>query len=139
MVNAHFDVATVDGLTVDQVKEAIRWVQEKIDAIQAQQLALPAPSLTTAHEFELQRIKDKADSLRATLNHAVSLDRELSDLARKHIDRIMMCRGIYGTPAHAMAAKLYTVNGLLFSNMADLTEAVRCNVEALLTLAESAG
>lgn len=32
-VNAHFGVASVDALTVAQVKEAIQWVQAKIDAL----------------------------------------------------------------------------------------------------------
>ena len=40
-VNAHFGVTGVDKLTVEQVKEAIRWVQAKIDA-------LPAPAPATA-------------------------------------------------------------------------------------------
>ena len=46
-VNAHFGVTGVDKLTVEQVKEAIRWVQAKIDALPPQgaqirkQAALP--------------------------------------------------------------------------------------------------
>lgn len=32
-VNAHFGVASVDSLTIGQVKEAIRYVQDKIDAL----------------------------------------------------------------------------------------------------------
>lgn len=45
-VNAHFGVASVDALTVAQVKEAITWVQAKIDALPPapEQLALPAHS-----------------------------------------------------------------------------------------------
>lgn len=38
-VNAHFGVASVDALTVAQVKEVIQWVQAKIDALSA----VPAP------------------------------------------------------------------------------------------------
>lgn len=34
-VNAHFGVTSVDALTVAQVKEAIQWVQAKIDALPA--------------------------------------------------------------------------------------------------------
>lgn len=41
-VNAHFGVASVDALTVAQVKEAIQWVQAKIDALPA----VPAPART---------------------------------------------------------------------------------------------
>lgn len=46
-VNAHFGVASVDRLTVAQVREAIQWVQRKIDALPAApQLSLPeAPDM----------------------------------------------------------------------------------------------
>ena len=55
-VNAHFGVASVDALTIGQVKEAIQWVQSKIDelsrkpleekvkALPPAQLNLPAPA-----------------------------------------------------------------------------------------------
>lgn len=43
-VNAHFGVTSVDALTVAQVKEAIQWVQAKIDALPA----VPAPVRTPA-------------------------------------------------------------------------------------------
>lgn len=44
-VNAHFGVASVDALSVAQVREAIAWVQAKIDALPPvpEQIALPAP------------------------------------------------------------------------------------------------
>lgn len=44
-VNAHFGVASVDALTVAQVREAIQWVQAKIDALPPvpERIALPAP------------------------------------------------------------------------------------------------
>ncbi len=44
-VNAHFGVTGVDKLTVAQVKEAIKYVQGKIDALPParEQLALPSP------------------------------------------------------------------------------------------------
>ena len=44
-VNAHFGVTGVDGLTVAQVREAIQWVQGKIDALP---VAAPAPGLPEA-------------------------------------------------------------------------------------------
>lgn len=46
-VNAHFGVTSVDKLTVAQVKEAIAWVQGKIDALPParEQLALPSHSV----------------------------------------------------------------------------------------------
>ena len=48
-VNAHFGVASVDALTVAQVKEAIRYVQGKIDALP------PAPALPAAALPEAER------------------------------------------------------------------------------------
>ncbi len=48
-VNAHFGVASVDALTVAQVKEAIRYVQGKIDALP------PAPALPAAPLPEAER------------------------------------------------------------------------------------
>jgi hypothetical protein len=41
-VNAHFGVASVDSLTIGQVKDAIQWVQGKIDALQQ---ALPKAAI----------------------------------------------------------------------------------------------
>lgn len=44
-MNAHFGVASVDALTVAQVREAVAWVQAKIDALPPvpERMALPAP------------------------------------------------------------------------------------------------
>lgn len=48
-VNAHFGVASVDHLTVAQVKEAIQYVQGKIDALP------PAPALPPVERLPLYR------------------------------------------------------------------------------------
>ena len=42
-MNAHFGVDSVDALTVAQVKEAIQWVQRKIDALPGR-LAMQLPT-----------------------------------------------------------------------------------------------
>ena len=42
-VNAHFGVTSVDALTVAQVKEAIQWVQAKIDALPAVPVSRAVP------------------------------------------------------------------------------------------------
>lgn len=81
-VNAHFGVASVDALTVAQVKDAIRWVQEKIDALQKAlpQAALPSPC--AAHpvidekpflEFieEIQAAHEEVDRILSRLHHSV--------------------------------------------------------------------
>lgn len=57
-VNAHFGVTSVDALTVAQVKEAIQYVQGKIDALPAVPSALPAaPSIVPAVEEDLAFIR----------------------------------------------------------------------------------
>ena len=60
-VNAHFGVASVDALTVAQVKEAIQYVQGKIDA-------LPATS-STPPAIEDRRIPDAIAELRELVTH----------------------------------------------------------------------
>ena len=60
-VNAHFGVTSVDALTVAQVKEAIQYVQGKIDALPAVPSALPAaPSIVPAVEAHLATIRAHA-------------------------------------------------------------------------------
>ena len=60
-VNAHFGVASVDAMTVAQVKEAIQYVQGKIDALPAVPSALPAaPSIVPAVEAHLATIRAHA-------------------------------------------------------------------------------
>lgn len=56
-VNAHFGVASVDALTVAQVKEAIQYVQGKIDALPAAPAALPPASGTAEVEAQLANIR----------------------------------------------------------------------------------
>lgn len=81
-VNAHFGVASVDALTIGQVKDAIQWVQEKIDALQKAlpQAALPAPC--AAHpvidekpflEFieEFQAAHEEVGRILSRLHHSV--------------------------------------------------------------------
>ena len=63
-VNAHFGVASVDALTVAQVKEAIQWVQAKIDALPAVPAPAPAPTLPASNVYhdrvkELERLEAK--------------------------------------------------------------------------------
>ena len=47
-LNAHFGVASVDALTIGQVRDAIQWVQEKIDALQK---ALPQTALPSQRKI----------------------------------------------------------------------------------------
>ena len=59
-VNAHFGVASVDRLTVAQVREAIQWVQRKIDAL---------PASSTPPAIEDRRIPDAMAELRELVAH----------------------------------------------------------------------
>lgn len=56
-VNAHFGVASVDAMTVAQVKEAVQYVQGKIDALPAAPAALPPASGTAEVEAQLATIR----------------------------------------------------------------------------------
>lgn len=56
-VNAHFGVASVDAMTVAQVKEAIKYVQGRIDALPAAPAALPPTSGTAEVEAQLATIR----------------------------------------------------------------------------------
>ena len=63
-VNAHFGVTSVDALTVAQVKEAIRWVQAKIDVLPAvpapvRTLTLPASNVYRDRVKELDRLEEE--------------------------------------------------------------------------------
>ncbi|WP_418719605.1 ORF6N domain-containing protein [Bilophila wadsworthia] len=63
-VNAHFGVASVDALTVAQVKDAIRWVQGKIDALPTPPASAPARTLPVSNIYrdrvkELERLEAK--------------------------------------------------------------------------------
>lgn len=63
-VNAHFGVASVDTLTVAQVKDAIRWVQGKIDALPTLPASAPARTLPVSNICrdrvkELERLEAK--------------------------------------------------------------------------------
>lgn len=81
-VNAHFGVASVDALTIGQVRDAIQWVQEKIDALQKTlpQAALPSPC--AAHPVidekpfldfieEIQAAHEEVDRILSRLHHSV--------------------------------------------------------------------
>lgn len=76
-VNAHFGVTGVDKLTVAQVKEAIQWVQAKIDALppEPKQLALPSPkNKFEAYIEEVEAFRARTDSeIRRLLDEGLRL------------------------------------------------------------------
>lgn len=72
-VNAHFGVASVDALTVTQVREAIRWVQGKIDSLPAaaptrpeEEISALPPSTVSPYLLCLSRIEEVRELIRAT-------------------------------------------------------------------------
>ena len=92
-VNAHFGVASVDALTIGQVKDAIQWVQEKIDALQRTLpsqiplVAFPAPIDEKPFlEFinEVQAAHEEVYHLLSRLHHSVF---ELSWQVAKALER----------------------------------------------------
>lgn len=83
-VNAHFGVASVDALTVAQVKEAIQWVQAKIDALPA----VPAPTRTPAlpaSNVYADRVKALTDLERRFMEFAGETRTRLSELNAEYI------------------------------------------------------
>lgn len=68
-VNAHFGVASVDALTVAQVREAIAWVQAKIDVLPPvpEQIALPAPA-----KDKFEAYLDEVEALRGHVHQELS-------------------------------------------------------------------
>lgn len=63
-VNAHFGVASVDAMTVAQVKEAIQYVQDKIDALPVAPSMLPV-DMDAGRRDALCKIRSIMDSMLA--------------------------------------------------------------------------
>lgn len=80
-VNAHFGVASVDELTVAQVKEAIQWVQAKIDAVSgpARTPVLPASNIYA------DRVKALTDLEKRFMEFSVETRTRLSALNAEYI------------------------------------------------------
>lgn len=78
-VNAHFGVTSVDQLTVGQVKEAIAWVQGKIDALPpAPQKELPPATEIEKDKFEAYMDEVEAFRARTTADLRRLLDEGLN-------------------------------------------------------------
>lgn len=80
-VNAHFGVTSVDELTVAQVKEAIQWVQAKIDAVSgpARTPVLPASNIYA------DRVKALTDLEKRFMEFSVETRTRLSALNAEYI------------------------------------------------------
>ena len=105
-VNAHFGVTSVDALTVAQVKEAIQWVQAKIDALPA----VPAPTRTPAlpaSNVYADRVKALTELERRFMEFSVKTRTRLREL---NAEFIRLNQGAYAAmlgmiPAIDFAAK----------------------------------
>lgn len=122
-VNAHFGVTGVDKLTVEQVKEAIRWVQAKIDALPAPAPAAALPSSPT---------DDAEGHLAAIREHVRQIHRHeeaLFLLARKALPPIRTAQDMY-SPARRMG-----LNAL--QSMEDCSGALDYSLRALESAARA--
>ncbi len=88
-VNAHFGVASVDSLTIGQVKDAIRWVQGKIDALPASPAPAKALPRTPADE---RPFLDFVDEVRKTHAQVQELQKRL--LSRGYKLALALCHDI---------------------------------------------
>lgn len=125
-VNAHFGVTGVDKLTVEQVKEAIRWVQAKIDALPAPAPAAALPSTPSATADEAE------DHLAAIREHIRQIHRHeeaLFLLARKALPSIRTAQDMY-SPARRMG-----LNAL--QSMEDCSGALDYSLRALESAARA--
>lgn len=83
-VNAHFGVTSVDALTVAQVKEAIQWVQAKIDALPAVPAPTRAPALPASNVYA-DRVKALTELERRFMEFSVETRTRLSELNAEYI------------------------------------------------------
>ena len=83
-VNAHFGVASVDALTIGQVKEAIQWVQGKIDALPAVPAPVRTPALTASSVYA-DRMKALTDLEKRFMEFAGETRSRLSELNAEYI------------------------------------------------------
>lgn len=125
-VNAHFGVTGVDKLTVEQVKEAIRWVQAKIDALPAPAPAAALPSSPSAPTDEAE------DHLAAIREHVRQIHRHeeaLFLLARKALPSIRTAQDMY-SPARRLGLTA-------FQSMEDCSGALDYSLRALESAARA--
>lgn len=115
-VNAHFGVACVDELTVDQVREAIRYVQSKIDALP------PAPTgaisggelLSTHTPTALPEISPDDISPQTWSQMHKDWFCELTDIEQK-LERLVTMVGFWGCPG-ARLLNMSPEKDILFTN-----------------------
>lgn len=124
-VNAHFGVTGVDKLTVEQVKEAIRWVQAKIDALPAPAPAAALPSSPASPDEVEVHFAAIREHVRQIHRH----EEALFLLARKALPPIRTAQDMY-SPARRMG-----LNAL--QSMEDCSGALDYSLRALESAARA--
>ncbi|WP_415965841.1 Bro-N domain-containing protein [Desulfovibrio piger] len=124
-VNAHFGVTGVDKLTVEQVKEAIRWVQAKIDALPAPAPAAALPSSPASPDEVEVHFAAIREHVRQIHRH----EEALFLLARKALPSIRTAQDMY-SPARRMG-----LNAL--QSMEDCSGALDYSLRALESAARA--
>ena len=124
-VNAHFGVTGVDKLTVEQVKEAIRWVQAKIDALPAPAPAAALPSSPSAADEAEVHFAAIREHVRQIHRH----EEALFLLARKALPSIRTAQDMY-SPARRLG-----LNAL--QSMEDCSGALDYSLRALESAARA--
>ena len=125
-VNAHFGVTGVDKLTVEQVKEAIRWVQAKIDALPA---PAPAAALPSAPSAAADEAEDHLAAIREHVRQIHRHEEALFLLARKALPPIRTAQDMY-SPARRLG-----LNAL--QSMEDCSGALDYSLRALESTARA--
>ena len=124
-VNAHFGVTGVDKLTVEQVKEAIRWVQAKIDALPAPAPAAALPSSPASPDEVEVHFAAIREHVRQIHRH----EEALFLLARKALPSIRTAQDMY-SPARRLG-----LNAL--QSMEDCSGALDYSLRALESTARA--
>lgn len=125
-VNAHFGVTGVDKLTVEQVKEAIRWVQAKIDALPA---PAPAAALPSAPSAAADEAEDHLAAIREHIRQIHRHEEALFLLARKALPPIRTAQDMY-SPARRLGLTV-------FQSMEDCSGALDYSLRALESTARA--
>lgn len=124
-VNAHFGVTGVDKLTVEQVKEAIRWMQAKIDALPAPAPAASLPSSPASPDEVEVHFAAIREHVRQIHRH----EEALFLLARKALPSIRTAQDMY-SPARRLG-----LNAL--QSMEDCSGALDYSLRALESTARA--
>ena len=139
LVNAHFGVDSVDKLTVAQVREAIAFVQGKIDSLPKvlpgpEQISHPLPSFDIGMTYSA--IQKDVEVLESYLRAARDANDSLSAFVNKVCRKVLSERGVYGTARLSTLGKLSEANEKAFYALNDMTDCVRANAHAMRLFVE---